>query len=202
MNNPYERLDREELEKLSTDDLIATAMEKQDELRELYAQIIEKQPYNCHSHTMSIHENSHLIDICIDNIARAVSRNKEKLSAEDHTIIVTALDCIVGALLCIDSHLEDVEDKKSEPENDISQKCRYCKFSGFSVYHEPCSTCKMHHTHFVPQETDNEKLKVREIDPSTVKCTECKHKVDNVCTVRWNGEAECVDYDKFEPRKD
>lgn len=43
MNNPYESLKREELEKLSLKDLIELTMEKQDELRELYSQIIEKQ---------------------------------------------------------------------------------------------------------------------------------------------------------------
>lgn len=95
----------------------------------------------------------------------------------------------------------NIKDHEEVVADNISQECRHCKFSSFSVYHEPCSTCKMLHTHFVPQETNNEKLKIQHIDPSTVKCSECKHKVDNVCTVIWNGKEDCVNYDKFEPRK-
>lgn len=110
MNNPYESLKREELKKLSIKDLIELTMEKQDELRELYSQIIENKVKS--SYTSSIHNNVGLIDICIDNITKTVDIYKHDMPYRDYITITTNVDCIVGCLLNIESNLEHVEDKK------------------------------------------------------------------------------------------
>ena len=111
MIKSYDKLSIEELVSMSTT-LIDAIKAGRADIRELYSLSVEYGISN--KHILAIHKDIDVTNNCLRDIDNVLKRNISNMSEKDLVLLELAINTITASLMCIDSHLDEIEDKITE----------------------------------------------------------------------------------------